>query len=446
MSSVKKLAIRGTLWTVGGYGASQILRFGSNVILARLLFPKLFGLIALVYVFVSGLELFSDIGLSTSVVQNKRGDDPAFLNTAWTLQIVRSFGLWLCCLVIAWPISKFYNEPQLLWLIPVVGLNSVIEGFNSTSIFTLTRHLSVKQQAIFEFGGQFVATGVTIAWAFFDKSIWALVVGTSVSKVILLVWSHRLNPGEPNRFAWEKEATKQLISFGKWIFVSTALTFLATQSDRLTLAKLFPFELLGIYGFAYTLSDIPKQLTLAIGGKVIFPTYAKFAELPREEFRAKILKGRKLLLIPSALGLAVLVGFGDLVISVLYDDRYAAAAWMLPILALGIWPVILNSTIDGALFAIGNPRYIAYASFWSGLFLIGGILMGYKLLGPLGAVIAVPFSNVPPYFVIVYGLWRDKLGCIRQDLLATALFLALLAVFIGGRIAFGVQLPPFGVV
>ena len=70
MSSLKKLAIRGTIWTIVGYGASQILRFGSNLILTRLLFPKLFGLMALLNTFIIGLHLFSDIGIGTIIIQN----------------------------------------------------------------------------------------------------------------------------------------------------------------------------------------------------------------------------------------------------------------------------------------------------------------------------------------------------------------------------------------
>src|SRR4028119_542476 len=132
MSSIKKLAIHGAVWTIASYGTSQILRFGSNLILTRLLIPDVFGLMALVYVFISGLHLFSDLGIGVSVIQNKRGDDPVFLNTAWTLQVVRGGFLWVCSLLIAWPVSHFYEERQLLWLIPVVALTTVISGFNST--------------------------------------------------------------------------------------------------------------------------------------------------------------------------------------------------------------------------------------------------------------------------------------------------------------------------
>ena len=441
MSSLKKLAIRGTIWTIVGYGASQILRFGSNLILTRLLFPKLFGLMALLNTFIIGLHLFSDIGIGTSIIQNKRGDDPAFLNTAWTLQVIRGFGLWFCSVLLAWPVAKFYGEPQLLWLIPVVGLGTIISGFNSTALFTLNRHMAVRQLAIFELGGQVISLMAMIVWAWFSPTIWALVIGALVSASIQMVWSHRLNPGPPNRFAWERDATKDLLTFGKWIFVSTALTFLAWQTDRLILGKLLSLEMLGVYGIAFTLSDMPRQIILAISGKVIFPAFSKFADLPRETFRAKILRNRKPVLIASALGLTLMVSFGDILISVLYDNRYAEATWMLPILGLGVWPIVLTQTIDPSLFAIGKPRYVAYGCFLSFLFLAIGIPLGFSLIGTVGAVIAVPLSNLPLYGAITYGLWRERLACIGQDIKATALFLVLLTIVLFVRIVLGFGLP-----
>lgn len=442
--SIKKLAIKGAIWTIATYGLSQILRFGSNLILTRLLAPKLFGLMALVYVFISGLHLFSDVGLGPSIIQNKRGNDPAFLNTAWTIQIIRSLLLWVGCLGIAWPVSQFYGEPQLLWLLPLVGLNTLISGFNSTALFTLNRELAVREIALYEMGGQVVSIFVMIVWAYFHPSIMALVVGSMVSVTVQMIWSHRLNSGHPNRFAWEPEATKELISFGKWIFLSTAMTFLAGQTDRLILGKVLSIEMLGIYGIAFTLADMPRQVILAISDKVIFPAFSKFADLPRRELRGKIEKNRAVLLVGMAVVLAVVVGFGDVVVSFLYDQRYENAAWMLPVLALGIWPVVLTQTIDAALFAIGNPRFVALGCFFSFLALAIGIPGGYALWGYLGAVSAVSFSNIPPYIAITYGLWREKLACLWQDLWSTLVFIALLGVVLALRHSWGLALPVVG--
>ena len=149
-SSEKKLAIKGALWTLASYGSSQIIRFGSNLILTRLLVPELFGLVGLAYVFITGVNLFSDIGLGPSIIQNKRGEEREFLNTAWTLQVIRSFVVWLCMLIITWPVASFYQEPRLLWLIPVIGINSIITGFNSNAVFILNRRMAIKKVVIFE--------------------------------------------------------------------------------------------------------------------------------------------------------------------------------------------------------------------------------------------------------------------------------------------------------
>lgn len=442
--SVKKLAIHGAIWTIAGYGTGQILRFGSNLVLTRLLFPDLFGLINLAYVFISGLHLFSDLGINASVVQNKRGDDPDFLNTAWTLQVMRGLLLWVCCLAIAYPVSQIYREPRLLWLIPLVGFNAVIAGFNSTSLFTLNRHLSVKSLALFELGGQATTIIVMLVWAWFNPTIWAIVVGGFTSAVFQLILSHRLNAKMQNRFTWDREAVKELISFGKWIFLSTALTFLATQSDRIILGKFFTLSLLGIYGVAFTLSDVPRQLVLAVSGKVIFPAYSKMLDLPRSELRAKIIRNRRPILIALAFGVALLVGLGDLIVSLLYDHRYAEATWMVPMLAMGVWPIMLTQTTDPVLIAMGKPNYIAFGSFLSFLCYAVGIPLGYHSpLGDVGAVLAVAISNVPPWLIVIYALWREKLSTLRQDLVMTALFLTVLSAVIAIRLSLGLG-SPFG--
>ncbi len=441
MSSEKKLAIKGAAWTIVSYGGSQILRFGSNLILTRLLLPELFGLMGLAYVFIVGVHLFSDIGLGPSIIQNKRGEDPEFVNTAWTMQIIRSLFIWLCLMLVTWPVATFYKEPRLLWLIPAISMNTLIGGFNSTAIFSLNRKMSVKQVVTFEFGTQIVGTTVMIVWAFLNPSIWAILAGGFSSSLIELIWSHFLIPGKSNRFAWDKSAVKEIFSYGKWIFLSTVLFFLCSQADRLVLAKIFDLTMLGIYGIAFTLSDMPRQVIIAIGGKVIFPSISMLAELPREELRAKIIKNRNLILIPLAIGLAIFVSFGDQLILILYRKEYVSASWMLPILALGIWHTTLHNLMSSCLLAIGKSQYGAMGNFATFLSISIGIPIGYHFMGNLGAVIAVAVGDIPTYLVISYGLWKEGLFCFWEDMKLTALFLSVLATILVCRYHFGGSLP-----
>ncbi|MGL5063172.1 MAG: oligosaccharide flippase family protein [Microcoleus sp.] len=441
MSSEKKLALKGAAWTIVSYGTSQIIRFASNLILTRLLFPELFGLVGLAQVFITCVNLFSDIGLGPSIIQNKRGEEREFLDTAWTLQVIRSFVVWLCLLIITWPVSYFYKEPRLLWLIPLIGLNSLITGFASNSLIVLNRRMAVKKVVIFELVIQAVATASMIVWAFFDRSIWAIVISGYIASIFELVWSHFLIPGKSNRFAWDKEAVKEIFSYGKWIFLSTALFFLCSQADRLILGKIFSLALLGVYGVAFTLGDMPRQVIIALAGKVIFPSISMMAELPREELRLKILKNRNLILIPLAIGLAIFVSVGDYLILFLYDDRYAAASWMMPILALGIWHTTLHNMMNSCLLAVGKPQYGAQGNLLTFVSLCIGIPVGYYLKGNLGAVIAVALGDVATYAVVACGLKQEKLSCLWEDIQLTAMFLGVLGSIIVTRYALGLGLP-----
>ena len=441
MSSEKKLAIKGAAWTIASYGSSQIIRFGSNLILTRLLLPELFGLVGLAYVFITGVHLFTDIGLGPSIIQNKRGDDPKFLNTAWTMQLLRSLFVWLCLMLITWPVAKFYEEPRLLWLLPCISINTLIGGFKSTSVSTLERKMSVKQVVLFELGIQIFSTTVMIVWAFFNPSIWAIIVGGFASSFMEVVWSHFLIPGKSNRFAWDKEAAKEIFSYGKWIFLSTALFFLCSQADRLILGKIFTLTMLGIYGIAFSLGDMPRQVIMAISGRVIFPSISMLADLPREELRAKILKNRKLILIPLAVGLAIFVSFGDQLIVTLYRKEYAAASWMMPILALGIWHTTIHNIMGSCLLAVGKSQYAAMGNLLTFVNLCISIPLGYHLKGNLGAVIAVALGDIPTYVVTNYGLWKEGLTCFWQDIQLTGLFVGVLATLLWCRVALDWGLP-----
>ncbi|WNZ23699.1 oligosaccharide flippase family protein [Leptolyngbya sp. NK1-12] len=438
MNALKKVVIRGAFWTVAGYGASQILRFGGNLLLTRLLFPEFFGLMALVNIFIIGLNLFSDVGIGLSIIQNRRGDEPAFLNTAWTLKIIRGLGIWIACLLLATPLASLYEEPQLQWLIPVVGLTSIIDGFTSTAVYTLERHMAIKKLTLLELAAQAVQITVMTVWAAISPTLWAMVVGGLTYSSVKLIWSYRLIPGYSNRFQWESSAVREIFNLGRWIFVSTALTFLAEQADRLLLGKLFSLELLGVYGIALMLSDVPRQVVGALSIRVVLPATSKLTDLPRPELRAKILPYRKRLLLVTIAGMALLISAGDLLILTLYDERYADAAWMLPILALGIWPRLLCSTIDSSLIALGEVHYTAIGNFFRLLSTVGGILLGFNLAGPVGAVVAVALNDLMYYACVNFGLHREGMGCFKQDLKATALLLGSVVTIWMGRLALGI--------
>lgn len=428
MSSLKSLAIRGTIWTFIGYGSSQVLRLGANLILTRLLVPEVFGLMALVNTFIMGLNLFSDVGINPSIIQNPKGEEPEFYNTAWTLQVIRGFGIWIASIIIAYPISLFYETPQLKWLIPVLGLNSVANGFQSTSLPLLGKKVKVAVSILFQIGVQVISLITMILLVWFYRSVWSLVIASIISSIVSTTISHQLMPEVKNGFNWHRESLTELFSFGKWIFLSTAVTFLAMQCDRLLLGRLFPIEILGIYTIAFTFADIPIQVISRINGSVVFPVVSQLSNLSRQELRRKIIDKRKFILILGITMVVLLTCFGDLLILNLYDERYKEGAWMLQVLALGIWPNLLAVTMRSVQLGIGKPMYGAYGYLLKFIYMVIMLPLITNIMGVLGAILVIAFNDIPFYLAVQYGLWKENLLTLKQDLFATFFLIFLIVV------------------
>lgn len=441
MTSLKKLAYRGAIWTIAGYGTTQVMRFGNNLILTRILVPEYYGLMAVVNTLRMGMELFSDVGIPQSIVNNKLGEEPNFRNTAWTIQVIRGFILWFILLLITIPAANIYDDSRLLWLIPFMGFSSVIDGFSSTSIYTLQRRLDLGKLTQFDLIVLLLTILTMITWASFSPSIWALAIGVIAGAVYRSIGSHYLIPGYKNRFAWNRDALREIISFGRLMFVATALMFMAEQSDRLILGKLFTFKTLGVYTIAYTLANIPRETIKKLSYRVIFPAISNQAEIPRSILREKILRQRRIIIFGFAVCIATLVTVGDLIIGTLYDKRYSEATWMMPILCCGIWFSLLFYTISPALLAIKKPLYSAQSNLARFTIISIGLPLAFYNFGSIGAIIAIAVSDFPLYIVNLWGLRREKLSCFSQDIQGTAFYIGILALFLFIRHSLGFGFP-----
>ena len=389
--------------------------------------------------------MFSDIGVGASIIQNKRGNDPVFLNTAWTMQFIRGIILWLLCLIISWPVSIFYHDDRILWFLPIISLTTIIAGLNSTAIFTLHKQLSVGKLTVCELGTQIISTVVMILWAWVNPSIWALIVGSLAASVIHMIWSHRLISNYKNSFSWDREAAKEVLSFGKWVFFSTAMTFLSMQADNLILGKIFSLELLGIYIIASTFANIPRQIIGQLSSKLIYPMISAQIHLQRSILRSKIIEKRRLILLLVAPFLALLACFGDLIILTLYDPRYAQGAWMLPMLSIGLWPRVLTYTIDPVFLALGKPRYTAYGNLLVFIVLVIGIPLAFYFSGMVFVIALIAAKEVMFYAVVYCGLKKENMIVVGQDIISTLFLLMMIISMIVLREYFGFG-NPFGLI
>ncbi|MCP5072966.1 MAG: oligosaccharide flippase family protein [Rhodobacteraceae bacterium] len=395
-------AMRGSAWMVLGYGGSQVLRLASNLILTRLMFPEAFGLMALVAVFMQGLANFSDMGIGPSIMQSKRGDERDYLNTAWAIQVVRGIILWIASCAIAIPVARFYGEPQLAQLIPVVGLGLVISGFNPTRLETAHRHLLLGRVNLIQIATQVVGIFVAILFALLTHSVWAFVISGLVSNLVHLVLLDRFLPGDRNRFCWEKPAVGELVHFGKWIFLSTVCGFLVSQGDKLVLGKYLTIDMLGIYNIGYFLASFPMLLSITVINKVMIPLYREKPPADSaENFRAlQMMRFGVTTAILALVSIFALFGVG--LVEFLYDPRYATAGAIVVLTAVSQIPAVIVLTYDQAALASGDSRRFFVLTFSKALLLICAILIGVQLAGLLGVIVGQAVAMLLVYPVVVW--------------------------------------------
>jgi O-antigen/teichoic acid export membrane protein len=443
LPTLKKKAISASVWSILEYGFATGLRLVSSLVLTRLLVPAFFGEMTIVATLVTGINFLSDIGLAPSVIQSSRGDDPVFLNSAWTIQVLRGIVLWLIALAISWPMALFYHDPQLRLLLPVLALSTLISSFNSTNLLTFSRHMSVRRLFAIDGSSSVVSLVVTIIWAYFRPSVWAIVAGQLVSTVYRLCLSHTpsISPGIRNSFCWDRESIRSIVHFGRWVMLGTACFFFSSQADRLILGRLISLSVLGVYSLAFQISDVPRAIILALSQRVAYPFISKVIHRPFEEFRPKFLRYRFYLLLAGALILSVIINVGDILVLHLYDRRYREAGWMIPILALGLWQTLLYQTVDPVLYSLGKPKYNALGHVAYCAIIVASVPISFHYFGMFGAVIAIAAGDCPVYVLVQYGATRVGLRPLRQDFVLTVLFLVLISVALLLRHACGLISP-----
>jgi O-antigen/teichoic acid export membrane protein len=420
----RQLAVNGTIWTIAGYGTTQVLRLLSNLVLARLLAPEHFGMMALVTVFIQGLGMLSDIGLNASIVQSKRGESESLLRAAWTLQVIRGVLLCIIIFIAAAPVSQLYStSPEdaillrnVLW---AVAASALVAGFSSTSIALFQRRIHLSSTILLELVPQLISILVMIGAALQKPSVWALVYGWWAYSACRVIFSH-LMAERRDRFGWDRDCIRELFTFGRWILLSTALAFLAANIDKLILGKLLTLTELGLYAIALTFAKVAIDIASRLSGYVVFPLLAKH----RDDIRNMVmlcLKGRQIVLLVSGAAATSFCLGAPLFFEALYDPQYHGAGSIAQFLCVYVWAWTLVATIDRIPLALGKPRVLFGAN------LIMTICMvcaagGYPLYGLRGFICGMAVAQVGGLLYVVKKLPCGRSDCLRQSVRYTAIY------------------------
>jgi O-antigen/teichoic acid export membrane protein len=415
-----------------GFGASQVIRLGSNLILARYLVPADYGVMALANAVIIGLTLFSDLGTAQLIVQHRSGDEPRFYNTVWTLNVVRGCVLWGASCLLALPVATLYDAPVLISVLPVLGVTALMSGLSSTSLQILTRRLTPARAVVLNLVSGLLGAVLAVVWVLCVRAdVWGFVLGNLASSFVLLVASHFLVAGHRNRPVWDRSVVAEVLRLGKWIFLSTVLTFLADQSDRLLLGQFCTLHDLGVFALAAQLCLAPVQFLVTLGSRVLLPLFSAWFR-SGQDVSARFRRVRRAVLWGGTASAVGLLLFGPDLVRVLFGAKYADAGWMLRVLAVGMFFRIADVVASNFFLAAGRPRMLVVLSGLKVVALFVCVPVGFAVGGLPGAIFGFVAVEVLRYLVGLEALRRAGAGVYLLDAPFLATVVAV-AVFILGR-------------
>jgi O-antigen/teichoic acid export membrane protein len=387
-----------------------------SLILTRLLFPEVYGLMTLVWAVLFGLQMLADTGITATIIRDPRGDEPDFLNTAFTTNVLRGLLLWVVSCLLAYPLASIYGQPSLAQLLPATGLTALVHGFVSTSIYVRRRHMDFKRLTILSLSVEIISSIVVLTWAWFFPNVWAIVVSAVAGEMFHVAASHVYLPGIRNRFRWDRSALDTFMVFGKWIYLSSAAYFLSTQSDRFLLGKYLNMAQLGVYGVATVLSSAVQTVVLKINSEVLYPAYSRVVAEGARRLRDAVLRSRlvgsPIMIVP----IAMMTVLSTRIIDLLYDHRYHDAGWMLQVLCVRLLIVAVISNGESCLVALGHPKYQFLENLCRAVAIVVALPIGWWQAGMHGLIWAVALSELAPLIVVSSGLIRHGMYSIAAEL------------------------------
>lgn len=406
----------------------------STVIVARILSPEDYGVVAMAMITVGILQVFSDMGIDLSLV---RHPDPKreHYDTAWTFQFSVGCIIALLILLSAPLTSHFFDDDRVKEVMLILAVVPIFTGLSNIGVVDFRRNLNFKKEFQFNTIIKLVSAPMTIGLAIILQNYYALVFGMVASALAALVVSYLMHAYRP-RFSMK--TFDELWSFSLWILVRNLAVFLRTKVDQIVIGRIAGSDALGSYHLA---SELARSFTLEIAhpiGRALLPGYARVQQDPVriQSAYGKALGGLSLIMLPVAAGLA---SISDIFIPLLLGDQWQETSKVFPILALAFAASSLTIAAAPMMVAMKKVKTIAIIRVLQ-LFILSLILFTLVLLeepGLLGVatvIAAVEWAFLPVFLIAAcraIGLpalmW---LGIVVRPLLAS-LGMLLVLLFVG---------------
>jgi lipopolysaccharide exporter len=337
---LKQRALRSAIWVSLLRASARGLSIVQTIVLARLLAPKDFGLYGIALLVLNTLDAFTQAGIEGALIQ-KEGDVRAYLDTAWTINVLRGAALALLMVLLAPLASSFFSEPRVDNVLVALAIVPFLSGLRNIGIVYFQKDLDFRKQFVLEVATAILAFVGTVVAAFTLRNVWALVVAAALYHGLGAIASFLVHPYRPKPQI-QLDRARTLFDFGRWIFGTKILKLFIMQGDDAYIGRVLSATALGFYQVAYKMSEMPMDEVGKVVSSVTFPAFSKLhdriSELRTAYFRS--LQLNSIITIPAAAGMIVL---SRQIVLVLLGDKWQ-----------GITPVVQVLVVLGVLKHMGN--------------------------------------------------------------------------------------------
>jgi O-antigen/teichoic acid export membrane protein len=394
---IKRQMAQGIAWMTAARMGVRFLGLLSTLVLARLLTPADFGLIALAMSVVKLVETLSEFGFEMPLIQKRDATRDDF-DTAWTLNVMLAGIVCTLIAVAASFAAGFFSEPRIEAILYFIAAGHFLLSFQNIGTVQFRRQLNFKRDFALQVAQKVSMVAVAIPCAFALRSYWALVAGIVAGNVAAVIVSYAFLPYRPRLCL---KSWRPLLGFSKWIQLSSMLRYLRDRGPMLVMGRLLDASAIGLFSVAKEIGGVANQTLIAPINRAVFPGYSRLshdAERLRDAYKST-LGLIALVAVPGSAGLAAV---SNLLVPVALGPQWHAAAPLLTLLALGGATRALTASTASVLYATGQPRLQTLTVAIQSITLLPMIAVGVFNWGMAGAAWAYLLHSVIVIFPVCY--------------------------------------------
>ncbi len=415
-SDLKQKVVSGSAWTLFANVSSQAISFLVTVVLARLLTPGDFGVVAISAVFIGIITLFQDVGMGAALIQRKDIDED-YLSTSFSVSLIAGVVLAALVAAVSPLVASFYREAVLRDILLVSSIGFLLSPFTSIHTSILSKRLEFKKVALLTLATQCVSGSISVGMALMGYGLWSMVLGKIISQPLLIpvVWhvvKWRPRPRIIGR------CFTDLFGFSSHLLGFNLLNFFARNLDNLIIGKYLGAQPLGYYSVAYNLMLKPLQLISWSIGKVLFPVFSSIQDDPVQTRAVylKIIRSISLITFPMMTGLFMVAE--EFILSV-YGETWRPAILPLKLLC-AVGAVQSIGTTAGVIFnSQGRSDLTLKVGSVSATGIVVGFIIGIQW-GLIGLITAYIAASVPVFLLGQF--YANRLIGLKMSSIFSALF------------------------